>query len=458
MSYNNIYSAKLVSLGIILSISWLFSSTIRAQRGTAAYGPFGCQSNFYQLQSNQLHLLSVNAHSELTFVPALDTFERPLSILSYNTADGYLYSMDTLTHDLLRIHRDGTLEELGVPKHKETKQPLKAWLYAGEIMNDILCAFAPLEDRFYWIDLSTNTFETSPNELASYFTNFAIHPTEKVLYGIGGDNRIFEVDTEQQEIRIGDKVEGLPHGPRALGNIWITREGRVFVTRKKGREFYTLKRPEMRFYTLSCQWSHQGVGDGTSCPQAYAPAVIEQDVLELWWQKPKKGNLQFLWNAGHEWNNERYFLQESPNQKYWKNIAEKPSFGDNDRINPYRALNRNYNGQKKYYRLLKKYKNSTVGFSRTVIVGRDSLEEVVLSPKVSTQKEVWALQLFGLKNKEVEITIFNTLYQPMGQRQLRVLDDQLMVNLSLGILPTGTYSVRITTKENVYWEYCFVGA
>jgi hypothetical protein len=419
---------------------------------------FSCNAGFYQLMDNQLNALSVNGSGALQWVPVLPPFERPLSALAYCEEDGLMYSFDAISHELVRIYKSGAIQPLWVPVEEKSGARLKAQLTKGALIEGVFCAYAPQEDSLYWVNITTGKFVKSYNLIAGNFTNLAYHPIKKVLYTIGVKSRMQYLDPETKDIIIGKKIVDLPEAYSSPGNnTWMTKNGRIFVTRNRGTYFAELNEEGGMAYHYQSLLP-KTIGDATSCPNAAPPVFIQSEVLDFKLDAPKQDRIMLRWIGVHEYSNTRYALEHSTNHKEWTESAQKPSIGWNNYQNPYGARLPFQVNQDNYYRLKKIYLDGNrVAYSPSVGIAKMPTQpQLLLSPKVLLDESAVALYVNGYKGETLELLIKTIYGKVVCTTIYPIVTTEVTLSLAIEPLVTGMYQVQITSARDVYQEWIWV--
>jgi hypothetical protein len=445
-----------LSITILLLLS--YSIIALAQKEDKNPYQFDCEGAFYQMINNQLHTFSVDATGHFFWAAILPPFTRPLSALSYHLEDGFMYSFDTLTYELVRIYQSGAIQPLGVPTNETTNEQLKTKLTIGEIAEGLFCAYAPDEDKLYWVDIDKNTFVITPPLVGGTFTNLAYHPIKKILYSIGSNSRLYTLSPINKQAYESHPMVGLSRGPKgAPGNLWITVDGRLFVTRAKGTSFHELNEESTIAYS-SKEKLRKTEGDGTSCPQAYAPAIIDDEILEWKSDKPNRGRIMLRWKGVHEINNKSYVVEQSIDNKNWKAREEKPSPGLKVYSNPYGSLSYYTKEKINYYRLKKTYNyGRKLMYSRTIAINLDvSQPNIILSPKTSFDNHALALYVSGNQGAVLEIEILDINGHVIRKKEQPILEPEITLSFDVHKFPTGFYFLNIKTPKGVKKDWFWV--
>lgn len=419
---------------------------------------FSCTAGLYQLIDNQLNALSVNGRGELLWNPILPKFKRPLSALAYCEEDGFMYSFDTASHELLRIYASGVIQPLWVPVEEKSRTPLNTQLTKGALIEGVFCAYAPEEDSLYWVNIITGKFVKSYNPIGGAFTNLAYHPIQKMLYSIGVKSRIQYLDPATKDIAIGTRIVDLPEVRSSKGtNTWMTKEGRIFVTRKGGTYFAEINEQEGMRYRYQ-ELLPKTIGDGTTCSGAKAPVFIQSDVLELKLDTPNRDRIMLRWIGVHEYTNVRYIVEYSTDHKQWLERSEKPSIGLNNYQNPYGARLPFQVNQDNYYRLKKVYKDGNrVAYSPTVMLLKEPQKaQFLLSPKVLLEEALLSLYVNGYQGKQVQVLLRNTWGEVVYSRFYEVLAQEVTFSLETKSFDQGRYTLEIISPKGVFREWVWI--
>ncbi|CAA6827310.1 MAG: Unknown protein [uncultured Aureispira sp.] len=449
---------NLLTYRVFFILLLIGNQSIAQKKTINASYDFSCTAGLYQLRSNQLNVLSVNGRGEITWVPILPEFERPLSALAYCEEDGFMYSFDTATHELLRIYTSGAIQPLWVPVEEKSGVGLNAQLTKGALIEGVFCAYAPQEDSLYWVNIITGKFVKSYNPIGGAFTNLAYHPIKKMLYSIGVKSRIQYLDAETKDIAIGQKIVDLPEVHSSKGtNTWMTKDGRIFVTRNGGTYFAEINEAEGMRYRYQ-NVLPKTIGDGTSCSGAKAPAFIQSEVLELKLDAPKQDRIMLRWIGVHEHSTVRYILEHSTDHKEWTERAQKPSIGLNNYQNPYGARLPFQANQDNYYRLKKVYKDGNrVAYSPSVMRLKKPTEaKLVLSPKVLLAKAALSLYVNATKGEHLQVVVRNSYNAVVYKTTYQVLAKEVTFSLETESLTKGMYQVQIVSAVGVYQEWIWI--
>lgn len=435
----------------IILIAFLFTiiSSSFAQEKTYS---FDCNGDFYQLMGNQLHALSVDKMGNYLWQPILPPFQQPLGALGYCLEDGFMYSIDTASRELLRIYSSGSMHSLGIPRDAATQEKLNTLLTIGTVVKGVFCAYAPLEKKLYWIDIKTNTYTVTAITIKGGLYNLAYHAAKGILYTVANDSKIYSINPTTKSIVAIKKIQNFSVPTSTGGNFWITGDDRLFLTSNKGAKLYELNEKTGISYVASATLSPK-TGDGTNCPDAFA-ALIEDDVLELKVEKPNSGRVMIRWIGVHEAKNERYIVEHSTDNKLWNSCDAKPSSGAQLHQNPYGSMSRYAASKSNYYRLKKIRQNGEGVYTKTLIASEiEGESHVLLSPQYVVKNEQLFLFLNGYQDNIVTVELINSYGQIMKEEVYTIFSNEQTIHWSTEGLLEGSYCARIKTNRGV--KYCW---
>jgi hypothetical protein len=417
---------------------------------------FNCEPAFYQLINNQLHQLSVKYNGKICWKPALPSFKRRLTALGYNNVDGFIYSLDSLSHKLIRIYNSGSVHSLGVPIHEKNGDKLNVQLVFGEIANNVFVAYSPKQKLLYWIDIKTNSFTTSPALPDTEMVNLAYSEADNLFWSVGENSSLYSISPQSKNVLREKPVRGLPSGKsNAAGNLWVSKDNRFFASRKKGVYLYELN-PETEVpYNFKSKLPLT-YGDATSCSEAFPPAFIEEDILEFYADVYNDGSAMLKWTGVHEFNNELFHVEESPDNINWKTISVKPSAGKNLNQNPYGAQFRLKGEETKYFRLRKTDNLNAESYSKTVGMNLSENIHFLLSPQLLLRNNGLVLLVSDFKNQNLIIKIKDVSGRMHYWKSRQVLSDEISLSCNVADLPAGYYYMEIISEESVFYEWFYV--
>lgn len=404
---------------------------------------FSCTSGFYQLINNQLNLLSVDAKGKIEWQPVLPKFERPLSAISYCLEDDFMYSFDTLNHELLRIYQSGTIQSLGIPKHETSNALLNTQLTIGEIGQGLFCAYSPNESLLYWVNIEKNTFVTTTVWLDERVLNMVYIPRRNVFCTVGRNSTFYFWDPVSKKEIKGGLITDLPH---TEGHLWITKEERFFATRRAGKVFYELDAHKGMAYRYSSPLLPT-TGDATSCVNASAPSFIGEEVLELKLDSPKRDRIMLRWIGINEYTAARYIVEHRLDGNLWKEVNRKPSNGINNYQNPYGALCPYKEGVANYYRLKKiaHYGNRTT-YSQTVVWRDKKEKQFIVSPIITLGNRALSLFFSGYQDEYLTIRLLNSYGQIVYEKKEQLISPELTLSLPIANFLTGNYTLTVISN------------
>ncbi len=416
---------------------------------------FNCEPAFYQLINNQLHELSVNLNGKIGWKPILSTFQLRMTALGYNNGDGFLYSFDSLSHELIRIYKSGALQSLGIPVHETNGDKLKVQLVFGEIFNSVFVAYSPLDKLLYWIDITTNTYTTSPSLPDTEMVNLSYSHTDNLFWSVAENSTLYSISPQSKNVLREMPVRGLPSGKfNATGNLWISKDNRFFASRKNGVYLYELNRETEVPYNFKSVLIPTD-GDATSCSGAFPPALIEGNLLEFY-TDIYKGASMLKWTGVHELNNELFHVEESPDNLNWKTISVKPSAGNNLNQNPYGAQFSMKGEEAKYFRLRKTDNLNAESYSRTVGVNLSENIHLLLSPQLGIKNKGLLLFLSGFRDQNLFIKMKDVSGEVHYRKSQKIQSDEISLSCNTVDLHPGFYFMEIISEDSVLYEWFYI--
>lgn len=261
-------------------------------------------------------------------------------------------------------------------------------------------------------------------------------------------------------MRLEKKIVDLPEVSSSKGtNTWMTKEGRIFVSRKGGTYFAEINEAEgMQYRYQTVLDKTKRIGDATSCSAAGTPAFIQTEMLELKLDAPKQDRIMLRWIGVHEYHNARYVLEHSMNHKDWIESAERPSIGLNNYQNPYGVRVPFQMKQDNYYRLKKVYQyGNQVAYSPSVMILKEQAKpQFVLSPKVLLEKAVLSLYANAHEGETVQVLVRNSYNKVVYRTTYEVLAKEVTFSLGLESLTTGMYQIELISSKGTYQDWVWM--
>jgi len=266
-------TTRLALFGVLCTSVWLWAAVIVPGRTAAA--PFTCEVGFYQMLAGQLTIL----HPETGEYANIGS-PGPSNLsnaLGYNVEDNYLYAIRNdvgFEGALIRIHEDGSVDDLGVPTGLPTDTSYIAGdfddsgnLYVREFANS---------NEVWVIDVSANTASVL-NLSANIFVSEMVY-LNGVLYGVMGQNYLYRIDTADGTVT-NPTISGLPNDVGFLegfGAGWRTVGGRLYFSRNSTGVIYRIDDYTTGSPTATpvLQGAIPFNNDGASCPNARS-AILE---------------------------------------------------------------------------------------------------------------------------------------------------------------------------------------
>lgn len=192
--------------------------------------------------------------------------------LGYSVRDGYLYSLDFHTYELLRIDAAGTVERLGVPENLDTS----LLYYGGEVTADgrslRVIGHDPVtgaDNRFYSIRLFESGHYAGIGSLISNrpvaISDLARDPIQGVTYG-------FDAQRKQLVVVGGGNISTYAYSgiSPTMGSLFFSRDGRLYGYGSRSALAVHEDLFEINQFTGTAQLLRDGpsarISDGCSCP------------------------------------------------------------------------------------------------------------------------------------------------------------------------------------------------
>lgn len=260
---------RVLVFGAILAASLLLLLFIKPIPVKAA--PFTCGTGFYQMLTGQLTALDPETGTYTNIGPVGPTLT---NAIGYNTEDNFIYGIRNdvgFEANLVRIHDDGSIENLGVP----AGLPVAAYV-AGDFDNsgNLYIREYNASSEIWVVDVSTNTASVL-NLSGVLFVSELVH-INGFLYGQGGVGfRRIEIATG---IITASTPTGLPGdivGLEAFGAGWAAAGDELFLARNNTGviykvDDYTTGSP---VFTPVLQGAIPTNNDGAACPTAQSPIL-----------------------------------------------------------------------------------------------------------------------------------------------------------------------------------------
>ena len=446
----------IVKLGLLLLL-FCMSSIIEAQQRNNPPSSFlDRPDGFYQLINNQLQRLATQLNGKLTWQAVGEAFEISLKSLAYHPQEACFYSFDSLSSELIRIDRQGNCYRLGKLKVSSLSTPLQLNIDKAIIAGSYWIGYRVGGRQLYWIDLRTKTLEISEGLVFQTLQNLAYDSKNQLIWSLAADNVLYAMQPNirrfwpyQQFINL-DKQSTDPRG-----NLWLSSSNRFFVSRNQGSRLFELDLSSKLVYN----WQNSPtLSEGDACSGSWAnlPAFIQDDILEFYVEKRSNGALMLKWTGLREWANTSYLVQHSTDGQYWRDLKTIPSAGMKAYQNPYGHQFWPIQGQDNYFRLLKANSLNNGQFSRTIIHTETPKMVLFDCPFVGGDQTKAVLQIKGYKGQRIEVQLRDRDGRLVGQKKLRIYNDEHYVDWSLATIKSGFYTiVLISQKKCQRWDFSF---
>jgi hypothetical protein len=276
-------------------------------------------------EPNTMWLHAINRQqSPFEFNTIGDVYNRTYNTLAYNPEDNFLYA--TFADNLLKIDKEGTVEDLGVIEgFRETQTDnARRQHYSGVIDRNGVFYIGnweyPHSDQIFKIDIKTKkvigTINLIHNGKAKRlnYVDMAINSDDTYLYLINGQtdandhkpNQLLKVEISTGNITfIGDAIEG----ESLADTIFMDKENKIYVLFHEGG-FYEIDAKTGKRTAISSAPVTAGRNDGAMCPNAIISlkptitigdaSVIEGGDLEFpitFYNGTSAANISFKYNT-----------------------------------------------------------------------------------------------------------------------------------------------------------------
>lgn len=262
---------KITSKALVFGVlgSLFLSALVIGHPTTVSAQPFACEVGFYQMISGQLTELDPDTGEYVDIGAPGPTITT--NALGYNIEDNYLYAIRNdvgFEGTLVRIHNDGTVENIGVPTGLPTDTSYIAGdfdaagnLYIREIANS---------NEIWVIDVSAGTASVLTLSTTIFVSELVF--IDGYLYGARGFGTFHQVDVSDGTV-VTSSLSGLPGDMtnlEAFGAGWTTIDNELYLSRNASGVIYRID----DYTTINpvavpvLQGSTAASNDGASCPNA----------------------------------------------------------------------------------------------------------------------------------------------------------------------------------------------
>ena len=229
-------TSKALVFGVLCTfvLSWIAISS--PQRASA--DPFTCETGFYQMIGGQLTELDSDTG---TYTPIGAAGSASTNAVGYNVEDNYIYAIrndDGFYGNLLRIHSDGSIDNLGVP----TGLPIDTVYIAGDFdeSGNLYVRKITNTNEIRVIDVSAGTSSLLTLS-APIFASELVY-IDGYLYGMRGVDTLYQVNVATGDV-VTRSVGGLPDDMASLeafGAGWATADGVLYLARNATGVIYRI--------------------------------------------------------------------------------------------------------------------------------------------------------------------------------------------------------------------------
>ena len=148
--------------------------------------------------------------------------------------------------------------------------------------------------------------------------------------------------------------------------------------------------------------------------------------------------VKIAWNTEHENNISHFTVQRSDNARDWTNVSGDIA-ATNKETQKYELIDHNYQKQRLYYRVRQSDNNGKIAYSRVIpVAGENSRNITTLFPNPVSNK----FYLTGDVNRITKIELYNSAGSLVRSWK------EMQGSYDIHDLPAGTYSIRLSKKED----------
>ena len=251
---------------VFLAATFLVTTCTKAQG-------FECDGSFYLVIYTQsegesvLYKITGNG-SGFSYEPITLSEPRRLTAMAYNVLDKYIYALDADSYDLIRIHRSGFLENIGVPENLDTTFVYSSATTSPDGATIYIMGYDPVfesDRRIYTMNLRRSTNYagylgvTGPDPVIT--TDLATDPILGTMHGFD------KISGKLTEVAIGGQV--VSHNYASTGNtsidaLFFDQAGELYAYAPRTGMYYLNKRSGL--LSLLEKGPEGTHADGCGCP------------------------------------------------------------------------------------------------------------------------------------------------------------------------------------------------
>ncbi len=267
--------------GVLSSL--FLSFNIIASPTPVGAAPFTCEVGFYQMIGGQLTELNPDTG---TYTSIGAPGSASTNAVGYNVEDNFIYAIQNdagFFGNLLRIHNDGSIDNLGVP----TGLPVDTVYIAGDFdeSGNLYAREFANSDEIRVIDVSAGTSSLLTLSTPIFVSELVY--IDGFLYGMRGTDTLHQINVTTGNV-VSRSVSGLP-GDMALleafGAGWTTVDNELFIARNATGVIYRIDdyMTSNPTATPMLDGAITSSNDGASCPNAVSviePLAANNDAFE----------------------------------------------------------------------------------------------------------------------------------------------------------------------------------
>ena len=234
------------------------------------YNPFICESKVFMAYSTNTSqpstFSSLNTNNSPFTFDAIGSVGFNVNALGYRDQDNFIYGIELLTTNLIKIDAGGIGYDLGPVVGLPTPSGFTGVFDAGDIFPDgfFYVQVTGLDDKVYQIDVSATppqlvTIHTLDRSI--HLSDFAYNSLDNKLYGVADNGRKYMIDpVSWTTTTVGTNASAASYGAAYTDNL-----GRVFVYNNNEGAIYRV------------EFGINGTGSGEMHKVADAPQVYFND-------------------------------------------------------------------------------------------------------------------------------------------------------------------------------------
>ena len=250
---------------------------VLAESAPAAAAPLDCTSSFFSIRAtaDSTQLFGGNPAAEGFDVPIGDPAPFAYNALGYNRLDGYLYGIRSDAPNLVRVHSDGTAEDLGPVEGLPARS-----FNTGDFddQGTLWVRGSGSVSEFYGVDVATRvatTVDLQP-DLTGLAADWGYYDGGLYSTQSGANPTIVRVDPTSGTATITPMT-----GAVSADSVWITGDGHMYawaplIGMQEAIDFDTTTPRGVRVAGTQPPTA-AGSGDGAVCPDAPNPFIDAAD-------------------------------------------------------------------------------------------------------------------------------------------------------------------------------------